>query len=286
MLIRKADDSDSTDVLNWRNDPQSIEMFFDKAEVKLRDHQSWYSNSLKSVTREMFIGEYENRKIGVCRFDLCPVENVAEVSINLNPAERGKKLSQSLLSGAIDNYLKIAKVDIVARIKKCNKTSIALFKRANFITRGRTDTELSLILPTRNLRFEKVQLTDYHSGILHELLSMRSHNISHTDLPSIEEHRSFIQSNPYSQWYIVFAERPVGTFYIQPDNSIGLNIVVAKNEWIYEIIKFIRTNFQPAEPIPSKIPPYFYINTACGNEEMIQALRDLNAEPIQLSFKI
>lgn len=275
------------DILSWRNDEHSKNMSFDSSNVSLEDHKIWYQRSLLSETREMFIGEDGGRKIGVCRFDLNLHEENAEVSINLNPSQRNKGFSKQLLSSAVKEYIAIHKINIIARIKKENLASKNIFESIGFVKKNVSKSDLIYILPRTNLQFERVQLTQEHSEILYDLLNKRIHNISHKTMPSIEAHKEFIGSNPYLHWYIVFYENiPVGSFYIQPDNSVGLNLLEVRNEWISEILNYVVKNFTPMEPIPSKIPPYFFMNIPFNDEKMSKVLSELEIQPIQISYKV
>lgn len=287
MLIRKADETDMIDILSWRNDQHSKNMSFDSSNVSLDDHKIWYQRSLLSETREIFIGEDEGRKIGVCRFDLNLEQENAEVSINLNPSERNKGFSKQLLSLAVQEYILIHKLNIIARIKKENSASKKIFESVGFIRKISNKTDLIYIRPLINLRFEIVKLTQYHIEILYDFLNRRIHNISHKTMPSIEAHTKFMESNPYLHWHIAFyGEIPVGSFYIQPDNSIGLNLLEVRNEWVSEILNYVVKNFAPVQPIPSKIPPYFFINIPFNDERMSKVLSELEIQPIQISYKV
>ena len=59
--------------------------------------------------------------------------NIAEISININPNYRNKKLSESLLRNSIIFFYKQIKVDLLAAIKKNNLSSIQCFKNNGFV---------------------------------------------------------------------------------------------------------------------------------------------------------
>lgn len=64
--------------------------------------------------------------------------------------------------------------------------------------------------------------------ILHELLRERdsSINISHKDLPSIEDHMRFLRSEPYRVWNLVkVKDNYVGSIYLSKANEIGVFIL-------------------------------------------------------------
>ena len=45
-------------------------------------------------------------------------------------------------------------------------------------------------------------------------------------------------------------------------------------------------NFSKKDSIPSRIPPYFFVNVPVADKRLARALEDLGAEAIQLSYKL
>ena len=63
---------------------------------------------------------------------------------------------------------------------------------------------------------------------LYELLAERDPvaNISHRKMPSYDMHASFVDSRPYLEWFIIYAEdEPVGAVYLTHQNEIGIAIL-------------------------------------------------------------
>ena len=70
------------------------------------------------------------------------------------------------------------------------------------------------------------------SNFLYELLKERDYraNISHKKMPSIKQHEKFIQSKPYSKWYIIQnSNNDVGSIYLSKNNEIGI-FLIKKNQ--------------------------------------------------------
>ena len=78
----------------------------------------------------------------------------------------------------------------------------------------------------------------------------------------------------------------VGTFYIQKNNSIGLNLLQPRKQVVHRILRKIQTDFEPLKEVKSKVPSYFYINVSYSNKELKGILSELDAVPIQTSYKI
>ena len=70
------------------------------------------------------------------------------------------------------------------------------------------------------------------SNFLYELLKQRDPraNISHKRMPSFKQHESFIQSKPYSKWYIIqSSNNDIGSIYLSKNNEIGI-FLIGKNQ--------------------------------------------------------
>lgn len=77
----------------------------------------------------------------------------------------------------------------------------------------------------QNIRFRKVTISDV--DFLYELLMQRdpNTNISHKKIPTFLQHKKFVESNPYSYWYMIFSKNvKIGTIYLTNINEIGLHI--------------------------------------------------------------
>lgn len=139
-----------------------------------------------------------------------------------------------------------------------------------------------------NYKFVEVLPSKEHMQILFTLLSQRKYSISHLEMPTIKEHQKFVCSNPYKKWFIVeFEKSYIGTFYIQENNSISINIEEEfYKDGIPNILKFIKTNFIPNKPIKSLIPKEFYINIPIGDVRLKKVLANNGYIANQISYKI
>ena len=143
---------------------------------------------------------------------------------------------------------------------------------------------ITLIKHDKKITFKEVDEND--TELLFDLLVQRVHSISHYKIPTKNEHNIFVKSNPYRKWMMILKEgRPIGTFYIQQDNSIGINLLLDK-KMILEVLRYIHKNFKPLPEVKSKVPPYLYVNIPFSNKKLAQILDNLDAIPIQISYKI
>ena len=133
-LIRNANLLDLIDVFEWRNETFNRSMFVNNKVVSLKEHTEWYKGSLKNPLRKLYIGEVDNSKVGIVRFDRNVNSSKSEVSINLNPKFRGKGYGYILLSKSLILYenSETRIVNFVATVKKENKVSLRVFEKCNF----------------------------------------------------------------------------------------------------------------------------------------------------------
>jgi RimJ/RimL family protein N-acetyltransferase len=132
MFVRKATRADAPDVLSWRNDPLTRSMSRAQDEVEEAPHLDWFEKALRDPSRTLLIGELDGQKIGMVRFDH---GDEIEVSININPACRGKGLSRALLTQS----MAWVRGTIVAEIRPENLASRRLFEHAGFSFDGVRD---------------------------------------------------------------------------------------------------------------------------------------------------
>lgn len=133
ITVSRATLDDSKDIWQWRNDEQTKLMSITTDDVSWETHSTWYERSLVNPNRYLYVGYVNNNeKVGMCRFDIDTEKGVAEVSINLNPLYRSKKLSSQLLSTAMKNFCGEKKMDLVATIKRANIGSMKCFTKIGF----------------------------------------------------------------------------------------------------------------------------------------------------------
>ena len=284
MQIRTIKKEDCIEIFNWRNNKISRIMSFNNQIISFSDHEKWFKENINNPLIVFFIGENENGKLGIVRFELDLKKNFSEVSINMNPEMRGKGFGRELLKKSIEAYLKNRKCVLKAKIKIENEISMKLFLSMGFSI-SEKKKEFFYLEYGINISFKSVD--DSCSEILYLLLKERNHFISHIKMPSYEEHLNFIKSKPYLFWYIIsINEKAIGAFYIKKDNSIGINIKNPSISIVSKIIEFIKINFKPQKAITSQIPNYFYFNIADSNDKMKTIFNNLGLIPIQVSYKL
>ena len=285
IKIRLANLNDCKSLFDWQRDELSRKMSFNGSSPSIEDHEAWFENSLSNVDRVLYVGELGYKRLGVCRFDFLESEMLAEVSINMNPSMRGCGLGKKFLFESIECYLEKNKYNLLAKVKPNNLASLNVFKSAGFESFASDESMVVLRRDFKEVSFKEVN--DQDAKVLLKLLENRDYSISHLKLPSKNDHLLFIKSKPYRYWAIVLEDNlPVGTVYIQSNNSIGLNLLQQKKQLVYKILRHIKTSFNPLKEVKSKAPPYFYVNISYANNKLGKILCELDASPIQVSYKI
>lgn len=133
ITAARATGANSRDIWTWRNDPDTRAMSISTDEISWEEHSRWYRDILADPNRYLYLGRLaDNANVGICRFDVDTLKNVAHVSINLNPAMRGRNLSHVLLAAAIAAFWNEKNVSLLATIKQGNAASIRCFLKCGF----------------------------------------------------------------------------------------------------------------------------------------------------------
>ena len=116
---------------------------------------------------------------------------------------------------------------------------------------------------------------------LYELLAERDpiSNISHRKMPSYYMHASFVDSRPYLEWFIIYAEDdPVGAVYLTHQNEIGIAIMKAHQGNCYG---------KQAVRLLMQIHPgkQFLANIAPSNTKSISMFETLGFDLCQYTFR-
>lgn len=135
LILSKTTMHDADLLFHWRNDLITRESSFNSEPIIYQDHINWLKNSLNNPNHLSYIGQLNQQKIGVCRFNKTHEHRTILVSINLNPNMRKQALSLPFLYYSIqtaNHYFNIEHYEFIAQIKKENIASIKIFARARF----------------------------------------------------------------------------------------------------------------------------------------------------------
>jgi len=130
--VREAVIGDGEMLFSWRNNPIVRKYFFDASEINIEEHLCWLEKSIASKDRLLLVATLDGDPIGSVRFDL--IEDIAEISIYLNPDSMGQSLGVNILDSAIAwinrTHVEIRKIQ--AKVLKDNIASQRVFDEAGF----------------------------------------------------------------------------------------------------------------------------------------------------------
>lgn len=123
------------------------------------------------------------------------------------------------------------------------------------------------------------------ASFLFDLLKNRRFSISHQKMPSFEDHLKFIANHPYYKWLIVYKDEfPIGSIYINSDNSVSIQMI--KNKWnlVNVVLKEFELIFTPQEEIKSFRAKKFFFNIHPEDKFMINLLEANGYKISQISL--
>jgi len=136
-----------------------------------------------------------------------------------------------------------------------------------------------------NLQFEKIFGSPSQTIILYNLLSIRGHNISHTLMPTMNQHKRFVKNNPYRVWYLIkYGNIYVGSTYILSNNCIGIFLSNNYESKLPVVLKFLMTKYKPLKGKDSIRPSNFYMNISPTNIKFHAQMKKINGKLCQLSY--
>ena len=130
-------------IWEWRNDVDTRKSCRTMDKVPWESHTKWFDNLLKTSPETIFMCCLGGEDICMVRFsniDLPNRSNCYEISLNMNPAFRGRRLASKCIHAGIESFtsqnLGIPISYIIAEIKVGNIPSIKSFIRSGFVHNG------------------------------------------------------------------------------------------------------------------------------------------------------
>lgn len=135
IRLRLAEPDDSETLWLWRNDPLMRAMAKTQEPIPWPEHATWFERLQAGGNTRIYIAEAGADQAAMVRFDR--VEEGALVSINVNPALRGRSIGKAVLASACQQYSERYPVaGFVAEVKIDNAASRRIFEAAGFHSLG------------------------------------------------------------------------------------------------------------------------------------------------------
>ncbi len=151
------------------------------------------------------------------------------------------------------------------------------------------ESSIGKISPRVELESIRNYMTPYHQAkALFDLLAERpaSANISHSTMPTWDEHKAFISSCPYHRWFLIVADdRYVGACYHGHNNELGIAILQQyQRRGIARIALQMLMEHPPKPALPGSRPGHYVANIAPGNVASMRLFRALGFGDYQVTL--
>ncbi len=132
LSLRRATLEDARQLLEWANDPVTRQASFNSESIPWETHVAWLQRSLNDAQCAFYIAEDGTQAVGTVRFDHREA-GVAEISLSLAPAARGRGLGPKLIRlGTFSVLDEGFCTEVRGRVKHSNAPSLRAFERAGF----------------------------------------------------------------------------------------------------------------------------------------------------------
>jgi len=152
VFLRLARAADADLLFNWRNLPEIVALSSSNKKVSRSEHQKWYSETLQSPARLLFIVTENAMPIGQMRFDLVS-ELEAEVSIYLISIKTGQGLGTTAIKQGCAHLFNRGDIQrVIAHVRDENNISLSAFRKNGFFidtTGTRRQGHMRLVLKLR-----------------------------------------------------------------------------------------------------------------------------------------
>ena len=129
ISIKKVTIKDSPFILSWRNNNFTRKYSRNQKQIKKNDHDIWFKNEINNKKNILLIAYYEKNRIGFIRYNLIANQQY-EISINLNPKYRNKKLGNIFIHKS-EKFLK-KNCLVIASVNKRNTISNKFFSKVGY----------------------------------------------------------------------------------------------------------------------------------------------------------
>lgn len=133
ITIRKANEDDSSIFFEWANDKVVREQSYNRNEVLLPEHNSWFKGKLNDKNSFIYVLEFNNKPVAQIRFQV--TENEAVLGYLLDKSFRNTGMGTTVLSKGIEAFTRDinAPLTITGFVKFSNIASQRSFEKLKFV---------------------------------------------------------------------------------------------------------------------------------------------------------
>lgn len=129
--LRRIKESDLKDLYVWRNSKEVRDMMFNPKPIVWKEHLEFWGKKLSDQSSICLLASENKKPVGAVRLD--KKDDSYEVDIFIDPNRHGEGIGTNVL-GLLIKYAKEHGIKkLLAKIKKENIKSIAIFKKNGFV---------------------------------------------------------------------------------------------------------------------------------------------------------
>ena len=133
ISLRAATAGDAKMIFEWRNDPVIVGLGSSQREVTWAEHQEWFSQSITSGKRRIFIVQNDGVPIGQVRFDLLE-KSECVISVYLASEFTGHGWGIEAIRNGCELIFEEWPIHaVVALVRAENEVGQSAFRRAGFV---------------------------------------------------------------------------------------------------------------------------------------------------------
>lgn len=148
VSLRPVSPEDEALLFRWANDPCVRNNSFSVNEISYSQHQRWFQDSLRNVSRLHFIAyTSDSLPVGQIRFDLNNQKETALIDISIDRCARGRGLASLMIKKGVSETKRVwrRRLTLVGYVRRDNHASNSSFKRAGFLSKSTCFNEVEVI---------------------------------------------------------------------------------------------------------------------------------------------
>jgi RimJ/RimL family protein N-acetyltransferase len=134
----KKTEEDARIIMEWRNDPETLKMFYNQ-ELKIWDFfwKEYLNEYFTPASLTPHFALLEGKRIAFLRSSQYPISGLDgvtfDIDINVSPEMRGKGLGTEIIEMFCNHIFLEGADNVMAEVKKINISSAKAFQKAGFI---------------------------------------------------------------------------------------------------------------------------------------------------------
>ena len=143
VRLRPAQPEDEARLLEWRNEPMTRAASLTSDAISAETHAGWFARKIADPGCAIFIVMEGDEPLGQVRLDRLE-DDLAEVSIGLAPAARGRGIGREALRHVAGQAQELGVATLRALVKPENVASLRAFEAAGYDEFERSDDVVEL----------------------------------------------------------------------------------------------------------------------------------------------